>query len=228
MENNLKEYLAFKNGETRMPEHLAIRKERTGVLFRNKFLEFLTRTSIFPPIALHLSISTVLFWYGMAKLDIPLNIGLLAFLSGVIFWSFAEYNVHRFLYHTETNSKFLLNLQHKAHGIHHQYPIDPTRLAMPPIPGLLLSGVFFVIFWLISSTYAFVFFPGFMVGYLTYISIHYAQHRIKSPKYKPWKALWRHHHIHHYVNPYLAHGVSTRFWDYVFGTMPKKKRSLDV
>lgn len=224
MEKNVKEYLAFKNGETKMPEHLAIRKETTGVLFRNKFLEYLTRTTIFPPIVLHLSISTVLFWYGISKLDILLSFGILAFLGGAIFWSFAEYNVHRFLYHTETNSKFLLNLQHKAHGIHHQYPIDPTRLAMPPIPGLLLSGVFFVVFWLVNSTYVFVFFPGFMIGYLTYISIHYAQHRVKSPIYGPWKALWRHHHIHHYINPYLAHGVSTRLWDYVFGTMPKRKR----
>lgn len=223
MEKNMKEYLAFKNGETKMPEHLAFRKEITGSLFKNKFLERLTRTGIFPPIVIHLVISTALFWYGISQLDIPMKYGLLVFISGGIFWTFAEYIVHRFLYHTETNSKFLLNLQYKAHGIHHQYPIDPTRLAMPPIPGLMLSAVFFLIFWLLNSTYAFVFFPGFMVGYLIYISIHYAQHRVKSPKYGPWKALWKHHHVHHYINPYAAHGVSTRFWDYIFETMPKKK-----
>ncbi|MEP1094201.1 MAG: sterol desaturase family protein, partial [Cyclobacteriaceae bacterium] len=107
-------------------------------------------------------------------------------------------------------------------GIHHQYPRDSTRLAMPPVPGLLLSGIFFLAFWLISPTYSFAFFPGFMIGYLLYISMHYAQHVIKSPIYGPWKALWKHHHFHHYVNPYLAHGVSTRLWDFVFGTMPKK------
>jgi sterol desaturase/sphingolipid hydroxylase (fatty acid hydroxylase superfamily) len=228
MEKNVKEYLAFKNGETRMPEHLAIRKGITGTLFSNKYLEFLARTGIFPPIVLHLLVSTTLFLYGIGTLNIPAIHGLLAFFGGIFFWTFAEYNVHRFLYHTESNSRFLLNLQHKAHGIHHQYPIDPARLAMPPIPGLLLSGVFFLIFWLINSTYVFVFFPGFMIGYLSYISIHYAQHRVKSPKYGPWKALWRHHHIHHYVDPYVAHGVSTRFWDFVFGTMPKKKRKKKI
>ena len=43
----VKEYLAFKQGETKMPEHLDIGKELTGPLFRNKFLEALGRTSIY-------------------------------------------------------------------------------------------------------------------------------------------------------------------------------------
>jgi len=206
-----------------MPEHLAIRKEISGFLFRSKFLERLTRTGIFPPIIMHLSINAFLFWYGIVRLGIPLTHGIIAAISGFIFWSFAEYNVHRFLYHTESNSRWLLNLQHNAHGIHHQFPIDPTRLAMPPVPGLVLSGLFFFVFWSINATYVFVFFPGFIVGYLTYISLHYAQHRVKSPMYGPWKSLWRHHHVHHYINPYTAYGVSTRFWDFIFGTIPEKR-----
>ena len=208
-----------------MPEHLAVRKEKAGQLFENKLLERLTRTGIFPPIIMHLSVSAFLFWYGFTTFDMPLHIALIVLLGGFVFWSFAEYHMHRFFYHTESNAKFLSSLQHKVHGIHHQHPIDPTRLAMPPLPGLLLSGAFFLIFWLINRTYAFVFFPGFMMAYLTYISLHYAQHRIKPPKYGHWKALWKHHHIHHYVNPYVAHGVSTRLWDFVFGTMPKKTKN---
>lgn len=208
-----------------MPEHLAIRKARTAPLFKNKILEKLTRTSIFTPIIMHLFISAFLFWHGTGTLAIPLINGLVTLAAGFVFWSLMEYIVHRFLYHTESNTKFIFNLQHKAHGIHHQHPIDPTRLAMPPLPGLFLSGIFFLIFWLIHARYAFVFFPGFMLGYLSYISLHYAQHRIKSPRYGPWKALWKHHKIHHYVDPYVAFGVSTRLWDFVFGTMPKKKKN---
>ncbi len=223
MKKNVKEYLAFKRGETKMPEHLAIRKELEGSLFKNKFLEQLSRTSIFSPIIIHITISSFLFWYGISYIEVLLQMALLLVGSGFVFWTFAEYNVHRFLYHTETNWNFLLKLQHNAHGIHHQYPRDPTRLAMPPIPGIILSGLFFLIFWLVMGSYVFVFFPGFMMGYLAYISLHYAQHRIKSPIYPPFKALWKHHHVHHYINPYIAHGVSTRFWDFVYGTMPSKK-----
>jgi len=37
------------------------------------------------------------------------------------------------------------------------------------------------------------------------------------------RLLWQNHAIHHYQNPYVAHGVSTRLWDLVFGTLPDKK-----
>lgn len=56
-----------------------------------------------------------------------------------------------------------------------------------------------------------------------YISMHYAQHRVRKPIYKPWQKLWVHHAYHHYKDPYVAFGVSTRLWDYVFGTMPPKE-----
>jgi len=36
-----------------MPEHLRIRKELTALLFKNKFLESLTRTHIFIPVTMH-------------------------------------------------------------------------------------------------------------------------------------------------------------------------------
>ena len=52
--------------------------------------------------------------------------------------------------------------------------------------------------------------------------MHYAQHRIRKPIYKPWQKLWVHHSYHHYKDPYTAYGVSTRLWDYIFGTMPPK------
>jgi sterol desaturase/sphingolipid hydroxylase (fatty acid hydroxylase superfamily) len=222
MENNVRDFLAFKRGEIKMPEHLAIRKEVTGPLFKSEFMERVTRTGLFPPLIMQLILASGVFWYGITQLDISITYGILYALGGFFLWSFAEYNVHRFLYHTESNSRWLFNLQHKAHSIHHQYPIDKTRLAMPPLPGLILASLFFSIFWLINSTYAFVIFPGFLIGYVTYISLHYAQHRVKSPIYGPWKALWKHHSLHHYKDPYAAYGVSTRFWDVIFGTMPEK------
>jgi hypothetical protein len=223
MQQNVKNYLAFKRGEVKMPEHLRIRKELTAPLFKNKFLESLTRTHIFVPVIMHLGINAYLFWYGIAFLHIELTTAIVLLASGFLFWTFAEYMIHRFVYHTESNSRVLYNIQYKAHGIHHQHPKDPTRLAMPPVPGLVLSGLFLLIFWLVMDTYAFAFFPGFMVGYVAYISIHYAQHIIRMPTYKPFRLLWQNHAIHHYQNPYVAHGVSTRLWDFVFGTLPDKK-----
>lgn len=222
MKKNVEEYLAYKRGETRMPDHLRVRREPTGPLFKNPFMERLTRTGIFTPIVMHIAINSFLFWYGIARVGINLKTGIFLFAGGFFFWTFAEYIVHRFLYHTETNSGLLFSIQHSAHGIHHQHPKDPTRLAMPPVPAIFASGLFFLVFWLVMRNYVFTFFPGFIIGYLVYISMHYAQHRIIMPKYPPLKKLWQHHIVHHYKDPYSAYGVSTRLWDFVFGTMPEE------
>jgi len=169
-----------------------------------------------------LTISGIFFWIAFFRTNIlPYQIIILG-LAGFITWTLTEYIVHRFLYHTETESDILYDIQYKGHGFHHLYPKDPERLAMPPVPGLVLSSLFLGLFYLAMGTYTFAFFPGFMLGYNCYITMHYFQHVVKSPKYKPWKRLWSHHKAHHYSNPYAAFGVSTRLWDWVFSTMPNK------
>jgi sterol desaturase/sphingolipid hydroxylase (fatty acid hydroxylase superfamily) len=152
-----------------------------------------------------------------------MQIVLLGF-GGALSWSFVEYMVHRFVHHSETNSEKFSRIQHNGHWIHHLYPKDPTRLAMPPVPALVLASVFFLLFFLLMGENAFAFFPGFMIGYVAYISLHYAQHKYPIPKkYQPFRRLWKQHIVHHYKNPYVAYGVSTNLWDFVFGTMARDR-----
>ena len=222
MEENVKQYHAFTKGEIKMPEHLAPQKAEKGVLFKNPLLEkYLSRTPIWVIQIMWLLIAGFGIWYSYDRVQIPLLNIVLLYGGGVLFWTFAEYIVHRFLYHTETNSKFLYRLQHNAHGIHHRFPRDPDRLAMPPLPGIIIASVFFGIFWLALKNNAFAFFSGFMTGYVLYISFHYAQHRIRPVK--PLNKLWEHHAYHHYKNPYKDFGVSSQLWDWVFGTMSKSE-----
>ncbi len=223
MKENLEEYIKFRKGETRMPNHLKPRKERSGRLYENPILERMTRTPIWVPQVMWVVISSVLFWYSFTKVGIQSEVIIILGFGGFLTWTLAEYVVHRFLYHTETNSDLLYDIQYKGHGFHHLYPKDPERLAMPPIPALLFSSLFFALFYAILGLYAFSFFPGFMMGYNAYITLHYFQHVVKNPRYKPWKKLWVHHKAHHYSNPYAAFGVSTRLWDFIFKTMPNKK-----
>jgi 4-hydroxysphinganine ceramide fatty acyl 2-hydroxylase len=222
MRENLEQYLKFKKGEIRMPAHLKPQKEISGKMYESAFMERITRTPIWVPQIMWVTIAGVFFWYAIVKVELPvIQVALLGF-AGFLTWTLTEYFVHRFLYHTETNSDTLYGIQYKGHGFHHLYPKDPERLAMPPLPGLLFSSIFLGLFYLIMGKLAFAFFPGFMLGYDCYITMHYFEHVIKSPKYKPWQRLWVHHKAHHFSNPYAAFGVSTRLWDWVFGTMPKK------
>jgi sterol desaturase/sphingolipid hydroxylase (fatty acid hydroxylase superfamily) len=97
---------------------------------------------------------------------------------------------------------------------------------MLPVPGFILAsilfGFFFIIFWTLGvSDLTYGFFPGFFSGYLMYSFVHRATHVNRPPK--RFKHLWRHHSLHHYRYPDKAFGVSSTFWDKVFGTMPPKK-----
>ncbi|MDA0195610.1 MAG: sterol desaturase family protein [Bacteroidetes bacterium] len=209
-----------------IPTHLMPQAAEKGELFHNKSLEKLTRTSIEVPVMMHTMIAVAFLYFAFTNTILSHGSIILLFFSGLIFWTLAEYVVHRWGYHTHTTLKWWLDLQHLAHGIHHQYPRDPKRLAMPPFPALLLISLFFGLFWLIGEIYSIAFFPGFLIGYMLYISLHYAQHRFKTPKFQPFKNLWKHHALHHYKYPETkAFGVSTRLWDFVFGTLPNKSPS---
>jgi sterol desaturase/sphingolipid hydroxylase (fatty acid hydroxylase superfamily) len=212
----------MENQYDKIPEHLKPRNSGTDALFKNSFMEKFTRTHIAVPITMHIIIILVVSYFALQQLSALTFV--LLFASGWLLWTFAEYWIHRYVYHVKTDKKWLLKLQHAGHGIHHQYPKDPTRLAMPPLPALILLSIFYGIFWLIMRQYAIAFFPGFLFGYLSYISLHYAQHRIKPPRFRPWNKLWKYHLLHHYRFPEdKAFGVSTLLWDRVFGTLPKER-----
>ena len=231
MKKNVEEYIAFKKGEIRMPSHLKNKKEENALIYHNKALEFISRSPYGVPHIMWLIICIAFFGFALVNTDLSFLQIILTGIGGFFFWTLTEYLIHRFGYHTETNYDAVSSVQLNLHVIHHHYPKDPERLAMPPIPGLVLGSIFLLLFYLIMGTYAFAFFPGFMLGYDAYITLHYYQHRIKSPNYKPWKKLWQHHKAHHYSNPYSAFGVSTRLWDFVFGTMPResnKKRQEEA
>ncbi len=203
-------------------------------LFQNQYLEYLTKThplviwSIYVPI-----IGFMLYYSGTeGKLSVPII--LFTFLAGMFFWSFFEYCIHRFAFHFIAESPRAIKFVYLIHGNHHEYPRDKERLFMPPVPSLILASVIFSILYLAFSQLGirenvFCFFPGFMLGYLMYGTMHYAIHAW-NPPFKWMKPLWRNHHLHHYKNDHMGFGVSSTLWDHVFGTMfdlKKEKEDTD-
>jgi len=203
-------------------------KQTSGVLFENPLLERLSKSSPLLTILTYGSIVLVFIYlhvaYGPSQ---PLLQTIGIYLSGIIFWTFAEYIIHRYVFHWITESSFVKKFHYSVHGYHHEFPRDDTRVFMPPVAGIILSSLFLGIYYLLLGNYGFIFSAGFINGYLFYSSIHYSTHAFKPPKSRWLKKLWRHHNLHHYRFPDKAFGVSSPFWDYVFGTMPpmpKKKR----
>jgi sterol desaturase/sphingolipid hydroxylase (fatty acid hydroxylase superfamily) len=196
-------------------------------LFRNPALEFFTKSHPLIIWGMYVPIIACLLYFGQQSFGISPLYMAIAFFSGMFFWTFFEYVMHRFVFHYMAENETAVKIVYVIHGNHHEYPRDKERLFMPPLPSLILSTAIFSLMFVIGSflgleQHVFFFFPGFVLGYLLYGSMHYAIHAWKPP-FKWMKALWRNHHLHHYKNEEFGFGVSTTLWDHVFGTMFSKE-----
>ena len=192
-------------------------------LFKNQYLEYLTKTHPLVIWAMYVPMIVFMLYYSNARLDISAIKVCLLFLGGMFFWSFFEYVIHRYVFHFMAESERATKIVYLIHGNHHEYPRDKQRLFMPAVPSIILATVVFSMMYFFASligvtTGVFSFFPGFMLGYLMYGTMHYAIHAW-NPPFKWMKPLWRNHHLHHYKEQAKGFGVSSTLWDHVFGTM---------
>ncbi|MBO9633356.1 MAG: sterol desaturase family protein [Chitinophagaceae bacterium] len=195
-------------------------------LFKNRYLEMLTKTHPLVIWGIYLPVFVGMPWYAAAKLGFGGWRITATYIGGMFFWTFFEYVMHRWIFHMIAESPRAQKVIYVMHGNHHHFPRDRERLFMPPIPSLLISGTIFGIMYLIMRNNAFMFFPGFILGYLMYGSMHYAIHAW-NPPFKWMKPLWRNHHLHHYKDEGKGYGVSTTIWDRVFGTMFDLKKEKE-
>ncbi|WP_034886310.1 sterol desaturase family protein [Gillisia sp. JM1] len=190
-------------------------------LFKNPILEKLTHTHIAAPLIIFTVISIILIYFGIVEKGFEVPSIILLFLCGLFFFTFIEYLMHRYLYHLPVTNPKREKFVYTMHGVHHDFPKDKDRLAMPPILSLILVTIFFIIYKSVMGYYAFGFLASFLIGYTAYLGVHYSVHAFKVPK-NFLKILWHHHIIHHYREPDKAFGVSSPLWDVIFRTMPRK------
>jgi sterol desaturase/sphingolipid hydroxylase (fatty acid hydroxylase superfamily) len=195
-------------------------------LFRSRYLEMLTKTHPLVIWGIYLPIIIYFLYHSYAQLNFSVVSILSIFLGGMLFWTLFEYIMHRFVFHWVAESERAKKIVYVMHGNHHHFPRDRERLFMPPVPSLIIATVIFSLFYFLMRGSAFIFFPGFMLGYLMYGTMHYAIHAW-NPPFKWMKPLWRNHHLHHYKNDHRGFGVSTTIWDRVFGTMFDLKKEKE-
>ena len=187
-------------------------------LFKNAYLEMLTKTHPLVIWALYTPAFVGLPYLAITRAGYAGWRVAVLFLIGMLFWTFFEYIMHRFVFHWVTENDRTKKIVYVMHGNHHHFPRDRERLFMPPVPSLIISSLIFGLMYLIMGTNVLAFFPGFILGYLLYGTMHYAIHAW-NPPFRWMKPLWRNHHLHHYKDDHRGFGVSTTIWDRVFGTM---------
>lgn len=188
-------------------------------IFDNPILEAMTHVHPLVPLLLWGPVVLGLSWYALAVQNLGLAPFLIVAVAALVFWTFFEYTLHRYLFHFPAKSTFGKYLVYLFHGLHHDDPNDPTRLVFPPVPAVLIVLVVYGLFWLvIPFIYLNAFMAFFLVGYLAYDYIHYGTHHFPM-KSKVGRYLKKYHLQHHFKKEDARYGVSSPLWDYVFGTV---------
>lgn len=210
MEKRKPKFKSNKDGEARM--------------FENNFLDSLTKTHIAIPVTIFFVYAIWLLYRTNVNTDLGFLTVVATFLAGTFFFTFAEYAIHRWIYHPPHDaSDGYKEFTYKVHGLHHDYPKDKQRLAMPPILAVVIATLLLFLFEFVLNQYGDAFAAGFVTGYAMYLLIHYSIHIFAPPK-NIFRMLWVYHSIHHYSEDEILFGVSNPLWDFIFGTMPKNQK----
>ncbi|OAA60906.1 fatty acid hydroxylase [Niveomyces insectorum RCEF 264] len=144
------------------------------------------------------------------------------FAFGFFIWTLVEYVLHRCLFHLDyylPDNRVGITLHFLLHGIHHYLPMDKYRLVMPPTLFVVLATPFwklahtlFAYDWNVATTV----FCGGILGYICYDLTHYFLHHQDLPLW--YKDLKKYHLAHHFLDYELGFGVTSKFWDVIFGT----------
>ena len=193
-------------------------KNETVRLFDNGFLEYFSHIHPATPVVVYTPVILATAYFGFDR--IGTGFGILFFLLGILLWTITEYTIHRWAFHIEPTTENGRKIHFLVHGVHHDYPRDRTRLVMPLLVSLPLATMFYFLYMWIFGPYYLSVFSGFVFGYVSYDSIHYATHHWKmKSKFGNWLRIY--HLRHHYEDEHTAYGVSNPLWDYIFGTVPK-------
>jgi sterol desaturase/sphingolipid hydroxylase (fatty acid hydroxylase superfamily) len=132
--------------------------------------------------------------------------------AGLFVFSFVEYVVHRWVFHSPAS--FLSPM----HQTHHRSPRKPSAA-----PCLTSAAIAFVLWAVLSvavgQQIACFFLCGLLGGYFCYAALHHLEHNtpINFLPFRWLKRRWAFHSTHHRLLE-ANYGVTTSLWDHVFGT----------
>lgn len=197
-------------------------------MFESDLVDFFSRTHPIVVPVLFVPATAGLVWFGVAKMGAGVLPSALLFAGGFVFWTFAEYWLHRTFFHWVPDTKWGERMHFLVHGVHHDWPRDKYRLVMPPAVSITLFFLFLGLFRVtLGATYAWPFHGGFVLGYMVYDLTHYWTHHFPA-RSRFGKLIKKHHMLHHFKEHDRRFGVSSPAWDVVFGTYaptPVKPRS---
>jgi sterol desaturase/sphingolipid hydroxylase (fatty acid hydroxylase superfamily) len=141
-------------------------------------------------------------------------VALISFGAGLLSWTLVEYAVHGWMGHL--HATFVTPI----HAVHHRDPRAVFAIGTWP-PAVAIGALLLVFFGLAPGV---VWYLGLFAGFAAYEVMHYRIH-FASRLTPVEKRLRAHHLVHHLRRPTMCLGVTTSFWDKVFGTEPSGPQS---
>ncbi|MCA9562914.1 MAG: sterol desaturase family protein [Myxococcales bacterium] len=138
---------------------------------------------------------------------------------GVLGYTFIEYGHHRWGGHEKLMGQRILD----SHRYHHRDPKEggvsyPTKLAQRAPLVIGVAGTLGAIFMLALGFRAGgLITAGLVSGYGYSEWFHHRMHH-RPPKGVVARWMWKHHYVHHFVDPSVNYGFTSPLWDYVFFT----------
>lgn len=151
------------------------------------------------------------------------------FVLGLILWSFAEYAIHRWLYHTRFQNKFLAYFLGSFHLYHHAH-IEDTRVLNSNLVMLmiLLVPMFsLTLFGLLSLAKTASLAIGFICFYYFYECTHYLIH-YREYESGFLKFIQRYHLYHHDHSPLQNFGNTSALWDIILVSYQKNYKTYKL
>jgi sterol desaturase/sphingolipid hydroxylase (fatty acid hydroxylase superfamily) len=192
-------------------------------MFESRVLDALSRVHPIVPLVIFVPVIVGLTAWSLSAASLAGT--LLLVVAGYAMWTLFEYWLHRVVFHFEPDDGVGARLHWIIHGVHHDHPNDPMRLVMPPAVSVPLGAAVFAVLYLIFGGHtAAGLGAGFFLGYLVYDMTHYYLHHF-VPRGRMGRALRERHMRHHFQDDTCGFGISAPYWDDVFRTSSRTRRS---
>jgi 4-hydroxysphinganine ceramide fatty acyl 2-hydroxylase len=153
------------------------------------------------------------------------SFSIIGFGMGIIYWSFLEYAIHRWLYHTNFKNKWVTYFIGSFHTYHHtdmsdHRVLNSGFLMVAVVTPLVLTPFYFLLPYGVVLSMAL----GLVTYYYCYEWVHYMIH------YKEYKSgymsyIQKYHMFHHDYAPLKNFGNTTHIWDLLLGTMDERYKA---
>ncbi len=171
----------------------------------------------------HLFLFVLPLWYLSVKFistsDVSSGSILIAFIVGVIYWTFLEYGIHRWVYHTHFKTRILSYFLGSFHLYHHKEVGDRRVYNSGFLMIYLLTPLVVSPFLLITRHIGILsaLILGLSIAYFIYECVHFLIH------YKKFKSgymayIQSFHFHHHDKAPNKNFGNTSHLWDFLLGT----------